>query len=402
MPEAIVDQAAPQSTDNGGGDWFDSIDAEAAIPESEGGDEQETSDEPAESEAGEDLSESDEASEEQDAKPAQKTLEMLAQEYGLNPKDPAHRKILNDMLKAQKRIADSQDYIQTLKGQKPEPDDLLSDFDSLFESEDEAETPPTKQTHPAAKANAPKDEGDAVDPGQPSPVRFNDIGDNWKGPDDYYQQYSEVWAEVQRAAEQGLKPNWRAINELDIAMFNRRAHPLIQSLRMQMARELDQIREQIGPVVPHFQQLAAQQRETSAQQQVVTKIMSDPKIGPVLQEMRTPNGNGLIDVEGQKVPDTPLNRTLAKNPWIMKIKGGTPEETYREQYKAAISMYRQSKQSPTTAKKLVEAGQKIQQKAAADRTRQNINAGRGSSATSAGAPSGGKTSSSPKIDWAQF
>ena len=90
---------------------------------------------------------------------------------------------------------------------------------------------------------------------------------------------------------------------------------------------------------------------------------------------------------GQEFPNTPLNRLLVKHPEIMQITAThtDPKKAERSsfiaRYKLAYQMFKQSKGgvAADTAKALVEAGRTAKDREAADRTRQGINAGSGTS-----------------------
>lgn len=302
-----------------------------------------------------------------EAKSKQQTIEEMAAQYGLDPKNAAHRKILTDLAAATKRNSDKDQYIDQLRSGS-----LLGD---LMGGEDTEQPPAPPEP---AKAN-PSEQPKAAAPGQPV---FGDIGDAWKRPED-----------GQTALIEALNAgDVRSAHEIQQAMFVRNMAQFGPVLTQMVNHMLEQ---RIGPLEP----IVKAQRDSAAQNEGLesarTQVMglSDGR-GEMFRSMTKPDNPEPLEVDGQRLPNTPLNRILMEYPHILKLREqhANPKEAARltalAQYEAAMTIYHRQQQQRTAApeagQKLVQAGKQLAEKQAQEQTRQQMNAGKTSAASAAG------------------
>ncbi len=305
------------------------------------------------------------------AKPAEKpktkaeTLEELASQYGLDSKNPQHRKFLTDLQAATKRNADKDEYIEKLKGGS-----LLSDL--LADAEPEPETEQAANAKPVQKPEAPKPEMQ----GRP---KFGDVGDNWQYLEDSQPQLIEAWN----------KGDHRTAMQIQNALFTRQMMqftPVLENFVKHM------IESQVGPLRPMVEAYGARQSQDEgialARQQV--RGLSDGR-GELFNTMMKPDSEEALVIDGERLPNSPLNRILQQHPYILdlRVQHDDPKEAARrtalKQYEAAMTVYRHQMRTaaPDAAKKLVDAGKKLADKTAQDEARRKMNAGKPSGAGTA-------------------
>jgi hypothetical protein len=145
-----------------------------------------------------------------------------------------------------------------------------------------------------------------------------------------------------------------------------------------MVQQLQQA--QLGPVLSQVQEA----RQYEERDGVVKQLESMPGYEDV-RELFEMASDGVIEVQGEQVPDTWLNRILVEHPFILNsisIKGKTPAESQRktlaEQYRVAhglMKAQRERHSDPTTAKRLIGAGQSLE-RSKRDPARTGLNSGK--------------------------
>lgn len=326
-------------------------------------------------------------------------VQQFAKEHGLDPTnlDPTQRNLL-------KRLADKEAYVRYLDTPKPAaPAAALSHEMSAFERSllgDEPEKPAEAAKPAAAEPPKPVEAAPAPQTG------FGDIGDKWAAePNPEVAAYND-W---NQALADG---DFAKLSQINRAIFRRNfvadALPAIQKMSEEIASRV--IQERLGDVMPDIRRTAEFQRDADYRNQAVGELRKDPELAPVIDDLYKPQSEQKITVHGVQVPDTPLNRILSENPWIAettfqgKDERATELRTTYKQLEIVARMYLQRKSNsagaapqqpvngktpvaPEAAQQLLDAGRKIEERAAQDRLRQGINAG-----ASAGSGSDGEDS----------
>lgn len=312
-------------------------------------------------------SEGQEQTQDQTAQPdRQQRMAELAKQHQLDLNNPAHRKLLQQFMAADKRNQDKDTYIQKLK------DGGLTEWErSLQEQAKQAEQP--KQADPKQQPNADR----------PVPAMlFNDGFDHLQSFKDFYQRQLDAWGRFNNETK-----DFSEINAIEGAAFVRRLAetgpqmlgPMIDHLVQQ---RLDEFAEKnLGDVVPAVRQTIEQRRFQEAQDFAHAQLMKTEGFADDWKAMNQPLSNELLD---GRFRDTPLNRILGDNPWIQKIREDGPDQrtalvkTHLAQLRAARSIYRQQQKTgitPDTAKALMQNGAQQAERKLKDRGRQQLNSG---------------------------
>jgi hypothetical protein len=139
----------------------------------------------------------------------------------------------------------------------------------------------------------------------------------------------------------------------------------------------------LGDVLPEIRRSVGDKRVAESRDFAISQLR---KAGAEdIDELFAVEEGPPIQYGGHEFPNTPLNRILVKHPEIMQVMSQHPDATKAERasfiarYKLAYQMYRQSKGGVAVdvAKKLVETGRAAKERETADRTRQSINSGVG-------------------------
>lgn len=314
------------------------------------------------------------------------TLEELIQEFaketGLDPNDPGQRKTL-------KRLADKELFIRKLQSDnealrkgaaKPATEEgaLLTDFEKQVMAQGGDKKPAEGQ--PEVKATEPPVR---TEPGAPAaePVKYGDIGDDWKAPEDSLAALNEAWAEN----------DLRKVHEIEVARLKRNfdsmiAPPLLTYINQVLDQRLRGLVEKdLGDVVPEVRRAAQERRIAESRDFAIDQLR---KAGAEdIDKLFVADDGPPIKFGDQEFPNTPLNRVLAKHPEIMQIEAKHPDPataqrmTFISRYKLAYQIWKQGVAGlpAAAAKKLVEAGAEMSERQAADRARQTINSGSGAS-----------------------
>lgn len=300
------------------------------------------------------------------------TAESLAKEYGLDLKNPAHRKVIDRLLKdskaqsaMDKRIKDSQNYIASLQ-EKISQGDFLAKFENdLFKSKGapQQQQRQTPQQQPRQTADSP------------APVRkLGDGYDHWNTAEDAQSDYAEAW-------EKGDK---RKAADIQIAFNNRwyteAAVPHIQGLIQQ------EIQRHVGPVLQSQHAQQQQQMEEDARFDALDAIKAgDPDMAKLLEEMFKPDGT-TIEINGRQEPSNAIWKLSKEYPEIydIRVDRGDPREsaraTWARRYLALAKLHmnqkRQSVMATEKSGKIFKAGQQTAAaQAQKEKVRQSITSG---------------------------
>lgn len=323
----------------------------------------------------------------------QELLAEVAKAEGLDLNDPGQRAFAEKLAAREQKIRD----LEAEKTGLGAPDEYaLTEFerDALgAEAEPQAQTAPPEQAAPAGQ--------------QPNagPPRYGDIGDNWKGWNDAYNAEAQAWTDISKAVEAGQTPNMDNLNAIKHAQFVRMADNIliphigarIPVLVRQEAEKL--IQERFGEVMPQIMESIQERRFTAAKESALTdlekmkgfeKVRDLYKSGEGKVKFRDPHSG-----QEEDFPNTPLNRIISKNPDILNIQVTHKDPaiaqrlTITARLRAAMRYHNAQRIAPAAAKNIMAAGAKAATKAAADRTRQGLNAGSGAGTSSNGAKATG-------------
>jgi len=221
---------------------------------------------------------------------------------------------------------------------------------------------------PAAPAETPQP-GAASDENLPSYVK---VARAWTSPADFTKSLYAAFD-----MEDGPEKE-HAVSEVMLGFVDRSFHELYFPQIQKMVEHLQQA--QLGPVLSQVQEARQYQERDS----VVKQLESMPGYEDV-RELFEFASDGVIEVQGEQVPDTWLNRILVENPFILNsisIKGKTPAESQRktlaEQYRVAHGLMKAQRErttDPTTAQRLIGAGQSLE-RSKRDPARTGLNSGK--------------------------
>jgi len=167
----------------------------------------------------------------------------------------------------------------------------------------------------------------------------------------------------------------QAVANVMLGFQDRTFHSLYMPMIQKMIESVQQ--QELGPVLNDVRKSKDRQVRT----EVVSKLAEMQGMEDIF-ELFDNASDGEIEVDGEKVPDTWINRVLAENPFILNIsvKGKTPAETYKKttaaQYSAAhrlMKAQRSSKADGPSANGYVRVGQAIE-KSKRDPERTSLNA----------------------------
>lgn len=326
-------------------------------------------------------------------------IQQIAQEWGVDPNDPAHRRALKRIADGQAHIRKLQTENETLKGAKPpgettkEPagDATLTEFERELFAEGE-EKPPAGPPAESAKPAAPPA---PAAPGTPPVLpTFAEVAGTWEGPKDAYRELTAAWS--RQSAEGEPSPDFDKVNQVEQRQF------LLRFLAMGVPRiekiVADRLREAIGDFEPDLRRGVEDRRDKEAGDFARAELGKDPEMKVALDELFKIAEGPLIRYDGRDFPNSGLNRILVANPELMEIRvlhedpNTALKLTRIKQYRAAARILRSQQAqpglSPAKAKELVEAGAKMGAREELDRARYGINAGAGAGGL-AGRPGAG-------------
>lgn len=307
---------------------------------------------------------------------------QFAKETGFDPNDPGQAKTLRRLAEKERMILDLRRQNEALQSAGKPPADLVTEFEKQLEAGEKPVQQGQQQTPPAQQQSPP----------QPPPTqgKFGDIGDAWKRPSDAYKALNEAWS------KEG-SPDLDQVAEIDDAMYRRRFDAIaVPAIERYVESRLEKFaKEQLGDVIPMARQSVQERRANEARDFAVGQLKSAGAADIEKMFEPIPNEPPVV-IDGQQFPATPLNKIMAEYPGIARIQYSHSDpnvaarRTAVERFRMAYQLYRQQSKPPVTpaaAKQLVQAGADMAARSQ-DRTRQQINAGRGT-ANTPGKPGGG-------------
>lgn len=301
----------------------------------------------------------------------------LAGEYGLDATNPAHRKLLEELVSARGAGAKAD-----TDGQRPEASDGLTDFERSLIGND-----PAQQEQPEAKtAEKPADaEGAALEPG-----KFGDGFDTWAGPSDALKELQSAWS----GDEQG-NVDLGKVNQIETALFMRRFAAMGVPL---VKRAIENyFKSELGDVHAAIQANRQQVRDQANYKSVLDGLKKSPGFETV-DKLYEPIDDNKIKLQGHEVPNTPINRVYQRYPELLELAAVPHKDpdvsaklTIAKRLRAVASRWKEMNDTVPMkdAKELVDTGKRIEQKKQTDRTRQALNAGTGASGAGSKAPTDG-------------
>ncbi len=290
-------------------------------------------------------------------------LKQMAKAEAYNLADP-------NVFKMARQIAEKEAMIRDLK--KGTPDPAAQNYLDAFNDPD-----PTPQPKPGEQAAQ-------GEPGQEQALPpWVEKAKKWNAPTDFAKDLEQAYDIVdpeERAA---------AVANTFLGFVDR---AIMQNYFPQFQQMFDQLQQQrLGPVMNQVQEAQeAEIRRNAVETLATMEGFSD------IHEIFEPASDGEIELGGEKVADTWINRALVAFPGILEIQvqGRTPAETrrktYARRYAEAHRMVKVLKQAQgdnqTPAKALINAGKAIEA-SKRDTVRTSLNAGK------SGVPTGGRDGS---------
>lgn len=303
----------------------------------------------------------------------QQLIEEHAKKLGIAPTDPQFAGVL-------KQLADKDLYIEQLKagaGKPPAADSHLTEYErQLLAAPAPAE--PKKEEPPKPVQTA--------EPVQPAPNRIAELINGWKSPADPYTALNEAWA----------ASDLNRVAEVENAMFVSRSAEFVPQLMERMIPQLLQqvLGKEFIETLPEIQEVFRSRRNSDDAAFAISELKKTPQYSD-LDKLYEKEGEGEIEMAGQKVPKTALNRIISENDWIIRIPPRDDVKDpraaarigYMDRLRAAHRIFKSEQAAkhaidPKQAQTLVETGRVMEKKAQSDQTRQSLNAGSG--ATTAG------------------
>lgn len=299
-------------------------------------------------------------------------MQKFAQEHGLDLNDARDKKLAQ-------RLADKELFIQKLRGAAGAKGQQQNSVDALMQEMLGDGQKGATQEKPA--------EQPAAETKPPAVGQSEDVGANWKTPEDAYTDLNQAWSDGDK----------RKVAEIENAMFVRRFAEVVPQIQEYVQQRIQKaLEEQLGDVVPEMRQTVQERRFEAARELAIEKLSSVPGFEGVAELDKEVDGDPIV-FNGQEFRNTAMNRILAENPWILEIQVQHPDPvkalqaTNLRRYQAAYKLHQGGRVSSGQAKALVDAGKKIEARSKQDRTRQSLNGGAGAGTSLT--PSQGKTGS---------
>lgn len=324
---------------------------------------------------------SEEPVEQQDAA-ASDDLETFIQNEaasaGLDPNNPAHRKIL-------KRIFDSQSHIRTLESErKGQPAATPAEMDYLGQSTEFEQQAYGVQPQPQAAQWQPASSGQATVPGynlrltQHGQIELNDVGDEWKEPSDGYLAQNAAW---QGALSEG--GNFRDVIAVDNSMFTRRLYGNEDHIASMIQKH---IRQQFPELLTVSHRARMDQDREFALGELEKAGLKD-----VRDMFKADNAGQPITFNGIQFDNSAFNRVVSKNPWLLDLRKNHSDGRKAEQLSAiakvrvAYAIWKREAAAgakpavaPAQVQQIMQNGANMERRQQQDRARQGINSsGRG-------------------------
>jgi len=288
-------------------------------------------------------------------------LLQYAKRTGLDPSDPNQRKTLETIVNKEKYIQQLKAGMAPAAAQADQPQSLTKFEQEQLQAEQNAQAQQTQASE------APK---------MPTLGQYNDIGAQWQSPNDGYQALSQAWAHAQETGDM------RPVIQTEAALYERRFDAIgMPKVQQFVQAQLHQfLQDRFGDVLPQLQEQARATQLSQAAEMAWKDLEGTEGFKDIRSLDQEQEGQPLV-VNGEEYRNTPLNRILAENPWIMSIKRDNADPkvsdrlTYLARLKAAYSIHSKGRISNATAKALVSAGSRQEQRKQQDQVRQSLNKG---------------------------
>ena len=306
----------------------------------------------------------------------------------LDPNDPEDLKTLI-------RVADKELHIKNLesRGQQPSVDAGLTAFERSLQPQQ-----PQQQQHPQQPQQQLQPQ--QPQPQAPPPAR-DDAGKNWNSATDAFDDYADAWTgfinaegpAAKREASAKLEAVQEAIADRQIGArlinFGRLMNDHVNQL-------LDQrLNQQLGDVIPQVRQQLDQQRIADSRDFALRELAATPEYKDI-NSLDKPDQDNPLRVNGEEFPNTPMNRIIAENPYILQIQvnrgpDGRPltreaseRLTMIERMRAVAQLHKAQQIDSGKARSLINAGKNMTRREQQDSARRGINRGSGTNQLTSG------------------
>lgn len=305
-------------------------------------------------------------------------LQALMDQYAQEEKETLQGLSPDAQQRLLRRLAEKELVVrETRKATEPAPQaDVLTPFEKELLHKEQAQpgaTPPAKE--PAAPAAPTTAQPPATQPW---------VGANWRNPADAILDKGNAWSDYQIAVQEGDPAKQNAarsrIAEIENAEFLGRLNIILPVLEQQWQKRLD---EALGPLLPQVSAISEERAISEARNLALSDLAQTPGMEKIEESLFKP-GEGTIEFEGKKWENTPLNRLLKENPWLMDIRADHSDPAVAQRltltriYKAAYTLLNRGGNPPVAARALVQAGQEMERKTEQEKFRQGLNGGSGS------------------------
>lgn len=290
-------------------------------------------------------------------------LKHLAKADELDLADPK-------VFKMARQIAEKEAMIRDLKKQTPDP--AAQNYLDAFNDPE----PEPQQPKPGQEQVQDQGQQEALPP-------YVEKAKKWQSPKDFAKDLEQAY-DIQDPEERSAAVADTMLGFLDRA--------LMQNYLPQFRQMFENLQQQrLGPVMNQVQEAQEMQiRQSAVETLEKMEGFSD------IRELFEPASDGEIELDGEKVADTWINRTLVAFPGILElhVQGKTPAETrkktYARRYAEAHRLMKVLRQTQgdnqTQPKALINAGKAIEA-SKRDTVRTSLNAGK------SGVPTGGRQGS---------
>lgn len=290
----------------------------------------------------------------------ERLIEQFAKETGLDPKDSGQRKTLNRLAQKEVHILRQQNRIRELEGDTAQPDKGATSAEEEIFSQYKDEKPQPKE--------------------EPSRSQDGDkpLWETWTSVADPYKAVAKAWEKVQK------ENDFSDVNKVDQALFSARllsSTPYIQQIAERV------IQNTFGELMPDIEATVRSKRSDSAREWAINAL-SNEKGYEDIDGLFKEDGDGALVIDGQKYPNSPLNRILKDNPEIMDIhvtehngkflsEADSLRLTFMKRFRAVSKLHKMGKIDSKQARDLVDAGARMGKRAETEKVRQGMNRGSG-------------------------
>jgi hypothetical protein len=307
-------------------------------------------------------------------------IQQFAKEHGLDLNDPNQRKIA-------KRLADKEVHIQKLTAKaaaaSEQPDYYAQYAKELEGGSGETTAAPKEES---GEKRAPQTQP-ADTEGQVDAPEFVKLARSWKNLTEPYTALNQAYADgdFQKAAETDNGLHFQRTLAITV--------PIVEELVERRIKKL--MAEDLGDFVPSARQAAQERKEDEAWDHAKSSLLKHEDFKELAPKLFKAEEGPEIEIAGEKVENSPLNRILKQFPRLLNIKQEhkDPDKarklTFYSILLEAANIYKEFEKKgipPEKAKELMDAGAKIQEREEQGRVRQGLNAGAGSTGLAKGKP----------------